>query len=89
MAFGDPIIAHIVMAYLGELPQPDDKPAEIGVHHQADLKAFQFQDRAFVVGEPDKPRADADRGARAGRAIDTRNVGWPEDVKHAPTQSRM
>jgi predicted transcriptional regulator len=45
---------------LPSLPHRDGEAAQIGVRHQADLAAGQFQHRTLLVGERDGTRAVAD-----------------------------
>src|SRR5215475_14058569 len=63
-----------------KLPQRNHEPVEVGGDDQSRLAASKPQDRAVLVGQHDRACAGADRNARAGRAIDPINIGWPSDV---------
>src|SRR5262245_20661654 len=48
--------------------------------------AGQFEDRALLIAQHGRARAAADGEARAGGAIDARNVGGAPDVADAAAQ---
>src|SRR6266849_3312082 len=62
------------------LPQRDYQPVEVGGDDQSGLAARQREHRAVLIGQHDRARAGADRGARAGRAIDAINIRRRSDV---------
>src|SRR4051794_13807818 len=62
------------------LPQRNGQPAQIGIGHKPDLTAGQFQHRALLVGQHDRPGTAADREAGTGRAVDTGDIGGTVDV---------
>jgi hypothetical protein len=72
--------------FSGPLPHRDRKPAQVGVRHQPDLPARQFQYSALLIGEYDGANPAAERKARAGRGVDPRNVRRNMDITDAPIQ---
>jgi hypothetical protein len=65
-----------------QLPHRDGKPAQVGVSHQPDLPAREFQNGTFLVGKHNRADAAAERKARAGCAVDAGNVRRALDVTH-------
>src|SRR5262245_17701301 len=62
------------------LPQRDCQPVEVGGDDKSGLAARQREHRAVLIGQHDRARTGADRGARAGRAIDASNIRRASDV---------
>lgn len=62
--------------------------AHIDIGLQSHLPAAQFKSRALIVTQDERARSGADSSARAGGAINPRDVGGAADVRYAPGQSR-
>src|SRR5215831_12631416 len=62
------------------------KPAQIGVSHQPDLPAREFQNGTFLVDKYNAADANAERKTRPGCAVDTGNIRRPPDVTNAAPQ---
>src|SRR5262249_59968733 len=68
------------------LPHRDGQAAQIGVSHQPDLPAREFQNSTFLVDKYNAADANAERKTRAGCAVDTGNIRRPPDVTNAAPQ---
>src|SRR5215470_15297448 len=62
------------------LPYRNDHPVEVGGDDEPGLAARQCQHRAVLIGQHDRAPASSNRGAGAGRAIDSIDVRWRSDV---------
>ena len=68
------------------LPKRHHQSVEISGKDQSDLAARHREHRPVLIGQQDRAPAGTDRGARAGRDIDTINIGRPSDVADGPEE---
>ena len=78
----------MLVAARAPLPQRDYQPVEVGGDDESGLAARQREYRTVLIGQHDRARADADRGADAGRAIDAINIIRRSDVADSAKRNR-